>query len=310
MIHAVRSGWCLVRVRQSIGARRLAAREAACRATGLAESSLSVTTLASRKSEPPRVYRDGNEAVHLACEHRPDVAVLDVSMPKTDGMEATKLIRKCCPEVSVLALTRHDDRAHLNRMLQAGATGYVLKQSPAADLVRAIRTVASGQTYVDPILAGPVLSRSARTRGLPPPWTCSAPGRRRYSASLHGGIATSRSERSSTSVPGRWRPTGRGSQRSWDCRPGRRSFAMRSPRDGSLPTDPAPPNDRNPWAPRGLRRHGAPRSLGSLDDAQESACRPGRGEHAVRVFTGESSHRLSQEFFVGKEAEHGGSAPR
>ncbi len=112
--------------------------------------------------------RDGNEAVHLACEHRPDVAVLDVSMPKTDGMEATKLIRKCCPEVSVLALTRHDDRAHLNRMLQAGATGYVLKQSPAADLVRAIRTVASGQTYVDPILAGPVLSRSARTRGASP----------------------------------------------------------------------------------------------------------------------------------------------
>lgn len=112
--------------------------------------------------------RNGSEAVQLACEHRPDVAVLDVSMPKTDGMEATKLIRERCPEVSVLALTRHDDRAHLNRMLEAGATGYVLKESPAADLVRAIRTVAAGQTYVDAILAGPVLSRNARTRGSSP----------------------------------------------------------------------------------------------------------------------------------------------
>ncbi|MEX2530978.1 MAG: response regulator transcription factor [Gemmatimonadota bacterium] len=112
--------------------------------------------------------RDGNEAVSLACEHRPDVAILDVSMPEIDGIEATKLILKRCPEVSILALTRHDDRAHLNRMLEAGATGYVLKQSPAADLVRAIRNVAAGQTYVDPILAGPVLSRSARTRGTSP----------------------------------------------------------------------------------------------------------------------------------------------
>lgn len=109
--------------------------------------------------------REGTEAVRLACEHRPNVVVLDVSMPKTDGMEATKLIRKRCPEVKVLALTMHDDRAHLHRMLEAGSAGYFLKQSPTAELLRAIRTVASGQTYVDPLIGGPVSWSNARKRG-------------------------------------------------------------------------------------------------------------------------------------------------
>lgn len=109
--------------------------------------------------------RDGNEAVDLAYEHRPDVAVLDVAMPKTDGIEATKLIRKCCPEVNVLALTMHDDRAHLNLMLEAGAAGYFLKQSPASELLRAIRTVAAGKTYVDPLVGALMPGRSAPTSG-------------------------------------------------------------------------------------------------------------------------------------------------
>jgi DNA-binding NarL/FixJ family response regulator len=97
---------------------------------------------------------DGHEAVRLASENHPDVMVLDVSMPRLDGMEAMKLIRTCCPEVKVLALTMHDDRAHFNRMLEGGAAGYVLKQSPAPELLRAIRTVASGGTYVDPLMGG------------------------------------------------------------------------------------------------------------------------------------------------------------
>lgn len=108
--------------------------------------------------------RDGHEAVRLASEHRPDVIVLDVSMPRLDGMEAMKLIRKCCPEVNVLALTMHDDRAHFNRMLEAGAAGYLLKQSPAPELLRAIQIVASGKLYVDPLMGGAVLGEKARTR--------------------------------------------------------------------------------------------------------------------------------------------------
>jgi two-component system, NarL family, response regulator NreC len=105
--------------------------------------------------------RDGATAVRLAQELQPDVAVLDVSMPGMDGVEAATRIRRQCPDVSVLALTMHDDRGHLARMMKAGAAGYVLKRSAAGELVRAIREVAAGRTWVDPILGGYALSRRA-----------------------------------------------------------------------------------------------------------------------------------------------------
>ena len=112
--------------------------------------------------------KDGRDAVRLASEHRPDVAILDVSMPRLDGVEATKLIAECCPEVKVLALTMHDDRAHFNRMIEAGAAGYFLKQSPSTELLRAIRVVASGTTYVDPLMGGPILTGTPRLKGAIP----------------------------------------------------------------------------------------------------------------------------------------------
>jgi len=108
--------------------------------------------------------RDGAEAVARARELSPDVVVIDVSMPVLDGAGATERIARECPEVRVLALTMHEDRAHLTRLLQAGAAGYVLKRAAADELVRAIRTVAGGGTYVDPVLAGSLL-RGARGPG-------------------------------------------------------------------------------------------------------------------------------------------------
>jgi two-component system, NarL family, response regulator NreC len=105
--------------------------------------------------------RDGAEAVARARELSPDVLVIDVSMPVLDGAGATERIARECPEVRILALTMHEDRAHLTRLLQAGASGYVLKRAAADELVRAIRTVAGGGTYVDPVLAGSLL-RGAR----------------------------------------------------------------------------------------------------------------------------------------------------
>ena len=86
---------------------------------------------------------------------------MDLSMPLMDGTEATERIRRECPDVKVIALTAHDDRAHLTRLLQAGAAGYVLKRGAADELVRAIRTVAGGATYVDPTLAGALLRKAA-----------------------------------------------------------------------------------------------------------------------------------------------------
>jgi DNA-binding NarL/FixJ family response regulator len=110
--------------------------------------------------------RDGAEACRRAAELRPDVVVMDVSMPVLDGAQATERIRRECPGVKVLALTMHEDRAHLSRLLQAGASGYLPKRAAAGELVRAIQVVAGGGTYVDPLLAGSLLGGTAeRDRG-------------------------------------------------------------------------------------------------------------------------------------------------
>ncbi len=101
--------------------------------------------------------RTGEEAVRLAHASQPDVIVMAVSMPGMDGAEATELILKEAPEVRVLALSMHDDRAHLMRLLEAGAAGYVIKRTAGEELLRAIRSVASGESYVDSLLAGALL---------------------------------------------------------------------------------------------------------------------------------------------------------
>jgi two-component system, NarL family, response regulator NreC len=99
----------------------------------------------------------GEEAVRLTGSTRPDVVVMDVSMPGGDGAEATERIVADYPETRVLALTMHDDRAHLMRLLEAGATGYAIKRAAGDELLHAIRTVGAGEAYVDPLLAGTLL---------------------------------------------------------------------------------------------------------------------------------------------------------
>jgi len=106
---------------------------------------------------------DGAEALAQACELKPDVVVMDVSMPELDGAAATERILQECPGVKVLALTAYEDRGHLTKMLQAGAAGYLPKRAAPNELVRAIRTIASGGTYVDPIMGGGALRKVADT---------------------------------------------------------------------------------------------------------------------------------------------------
>lgn len=108
---------------------------------------------------------DGESAVPEAARLRPDIVVMDVSMPGMGGVEATARIRRECPAVRVVALTAHEDRAYLHRLLAVGATGYVLKRAAVAELVRAIRCVASGETYVDPVIVGQVVDSFARSEG-------------------------------------------------------------------------------------------------------------------------------------------------
>ncbi|WP_422932092.1 response regulator transcription factor [Singulisphaera sp. PoT] len=100
---------------------------------------------------------DGEEACRLAAELSPDVAILDVSMPRLGGARAAERIKAERPDVKVLALTVHEDRVYLQQLLEAGATGYLLKRAAAEDLIHAIRTVARGGRYLDPALMGKVL---------------------------------------------------------------------------------------------------------------------------------------------------------
>ena len=104
--------------------------------------------------------RGGREAVELAARLAPELVVLDVSMPDLGGAEAAEQIRQCCPKVRTVALTRHADLGYLRRMLRAGAAGYVLKRTAADALIGAIRVVAEGGNYVDPSLAGALVSRT------------------------------------------------------------------------------------------------------------------------------------------------------
>lgn len=97
---------------------------------------------------------DGEAAWRAAVELAPDVLVVDLSMPVLGGAEATARVRRDCPGVKVLALTVHEERLYLTQLLHAGASGYVLKRAAAGELVRAIRAVAAGETYVDPSLTG------------------------------------------------------------------------------------------------------------------------------------------------------------
>jgi DNA-binding NarL/FixJ family response regulator len=100
---------------------------------------------------------DGLAACLAAMELLPDVLVIDLSMPALGGAEATERVRRECPAVKVLALTVHEEPYYVTQLLRAGASGYVLKRAAAAELVRAVRTVAAGGTYIDPALAGAIV---------------------------------------------------------------------------------------------------------------------------------------------------------
>ena len=95
---------------------------------------------------------NGRMALQLAEEFSPDVVVMDVSMPELNGLQATKKLKDKSPQVKVLILTRHSEPGYLQELLQAGASGYVLKQSKSEELIRAILAVAAGQTYLDPAI--------------------------------------------------------------------------------------------------------------------------------------------------------------
>ena len=110
---------------------------------------------------------DGEEAVQLTHQLQPDVVVMDVRMPKVSGVEATRRIKTECPAVKVLVLTAHDDDEYVFALLQAGANGYLLKTAEFEELVKAIHTVAAGQSALAPEVTGKVVAQFTSGKSLP-----------------------------------------------------------------------------------------------------------------------------------------------
>jgi two-component system response regulator NreC len=109
---------------------------------------------------------DGKAVLAQALACRPDVVIMDVSMPELNGIQVTAQLRQAAPETQVVALTRHSEAGYVQQMLQAGAQGYVLKQAGGQELIDAIRAVAAGGSYLDTSLSNRVVQGFMRDQTL------------------------------------------------------------------------------------------------------------------------------------------------
>jgi DNA-binding NarL/FixJ family response regulator len=129
-------------------------------------------TLVNRQSDMDVVGEasDGVELWRLARDCEADIVIMDISMPQVNGAQATTELRQQCPDLKVLALSVHEDSSYLRQLLEAGASGYVLKRSAADTLIQAIRLVAGGGVYLDPAIAGKVVGSllGSAAPGAPP----------------------------------------------------------------------------------------------------------------------------------------------
>lgn len=111
--------------------------------------------------------QDGREAVTMATRLRPDVIVMDIAMPRLNGLEAARQLLEARPETRVLMLSAHSDEEYIERARELGAAGYVLKESSLADLAMAIRTAFAGSTWFSPAISTRLLSRARTARPAP-----------------------------------------------------------------------------------------------------------------------------------------------
>jgi DNA-binding NarL/FixJ family response regulator len=100
---------------------------------------------------------DGVETIEAARKHKPDIVLMDISMPKLGGLEATVEIKKMNPHIKILVLTQYEDMVYIRRFFKAGAAGYLLKKAVGEDLLTALKVVRAGKTYVHPSIASGVV---------------------------------------------------------------------------------------------------------------------------------------------------------
>ncbi len=111
---------------------------------------------------------NGNEAIVVVQHTQPDVVLMDVRMPLLDGVAATRALRELATQCRILLLTTFDDNEYVFEGLRAGAAGYLLKDTPSDKLAEAIRTVARGDSFLQPSIAAKVVAEFARLSALPP----------------------------------------------------------------------------------------------------------------------------------------------
>ena len=111
--------------------------------------------------------QDGAEAVELVSKHQPDLVLMDLKMPGVNGIEATRQIRAKYPDVKVLVLTTYDDDEWVFDAIRAGASGYLLKDTPREKVVEAIRGTLEGKSFVDPAVAGKLMGQVASSQTQP-----------------------------------------------------------------------------------------------------------------------------------------------
>ena len=111
--------------------------------------------------------QDGREAIEYAERHKPDLILMDLSMPKTDGMTAIREIKSRFPEIKILALTVHKTEGYVCRTLEAGADGYLLKDASYSELEMAVRTLLDGKSYLSPGMRRRCSSTRSRSATLP-----------------------------------------------------------------------------------------------------------------------------------------------
>jgi DNA-binding NarL/FixJ family response regulator len=105
--------------------------------------------------------RDGRTTVRQATELKPDILILDISMPGLNGVRVVEMLGAACPTCRILILTVHEDRGYVRQLMELGVSGYLLKRSAAEELIRAINAIAVGGIYLDPAVAGMAVSTSA-----------------------------------------------------------------------------------------------------------------------------------------------------
>lgn len=160
---------------------------------------------------------DGRDAIQQVVAAAPDVAVVDISMPGIDGLEVVSRLRDSHPGLPVLILTMHEEAQYIVRAIEAGAMGYLTKQSAPEQLVTAIRRLCSGHRYITDEATEALALRIARGTGIKPRWTRFPCANYKSCAAWPWDTPIGKLRKPTASASKRWTPIGPACSKNWIC---------------------------------------------------------------------------------------------